>query len=476
MDSHSETNLRAGALKLPSILMQGITHIAPAIGLIFSIQFVTSLAGVTTPLAFAIAFVIILTQGVSMNQLARHLPCAGGFYTYVSRTVHPRAGFLTAWLYFLYDPVGPAINMAFMGFFLQQTLQVSYSIHFPWWLFFIAATAIITCLTYRGIELSTEIMLFLGIAEIAIVVALVVTGLLQPGNGGINFSSYNPSNSTSMSGLYLGVVFSIFSFTGFESVAPLAEESENPRKNLPRAILGSILLTGVFYMFTSWALLVGWGTNDLKAFIECPESPTFVLARKLWGGGWILVLLAVFNSIMAVSIACTNAGTRVFYAMGRSESLPRALTKIHPKFQTPSNAIWLQTAVTLLVGLGLGFAMGPDQEFFFMATVTTLGMIFVYSAGNLGVFRFYRNEQRAEFNPFLHAIFPLISSVALVWVGYKSIVPLPQAPIKYAPFLVAGWLLIGLALLLFMALRGKENWLLKAGQAAYEQGGGAEEK
>ncbi|MEW6237551.1 MAG: APC family permease [Candidatus Omnitrophota bacterium] len=476
MDSHPETKLRAGALKLPSIMMQGITHIAPAIGLIFSIQFVTSLAGVTTPLSFAIAFVIILTLGFSLNQLARHLPCAGGYYTYVSRTVHPRAGFLTAWLYFLYDPAGTAINLAFMGYFLQQTLNVEYNVFFPWWLFFIIAALLISWLVYRGIELSAEIMLFLGAAEILIVVALVVTGLFQPGNGGINLASYNPANATSMSGLYLGVVFSIFSFTGFESVAPLAEESENPRKNLPKAIIGSILLTGAFYLFCSWALLVGWGTNDLKAFIDCKESPTFVLARKLWGGAWILVLLAVFNSIMAVSIACTNAATRVFYAMGRSESLPRALAKIHPVYQTPMNAIKLQTAITLLLGLGVGFWIGPDQEFFLMAAVTTLGMILVYSAGNLGVYRFYRSEQKAEFNVFFHAIFPFVSTVALIWVGYKSVVPLPQTPICYAPFIVAAWLIIGAALLWIMYRRGRESWLLKAGQAAYEQGVSTDEK
>jgi len=465
----SEAKLRENALKLPSILMQGITHIAPAIGLIFSIQFITSLAGVTSPLSFAIAFLIVLTLGFSLTQLARHLPCAGGYYTYVSRTVHPRAGFLTAWLYLLYDPMGTAINLAFMGYFFEQTLRFEYGAFFPWWLFFILATAVITFVTYRGIELSTHIMLMLGLAEILIVVALVVHGLLQPGKGGINFSSYNPSNSISINGLYLGVVFSIFSFTGFESVAPLAEESEDPHRNLPRAIIGSILLIGAFYLFTTWALLVGWGTGDLDSFLSSKESPTFILARKLWGPAWILVLLAVLNSIMAVSIACTNASTRVFYAMARGESLPRFLTKIHPVFQTPVNAIWLQTFLTLFVGLGLGFWIGPDKEFFFMALVATIGMVFVYCAGNLGVYRFFRHEHKQEFNIFFHAIFPLVSTIALLWVGYKSILPLPEPPLRYAPILVAGWLLVGAILLIYMYYRGNESWLLKAGQVAYEQ-------
>src|SRR5881392_951536 len=84
--------LRSGALKLPSILMQGITHIAPAVGIVLTIQLISSLAGVTAPLAYLIAFAIVLTLGISLTQLAKHLASAGGYYTYVSRTVSPGAG------------------------------------------------------------------------------------------------------------------------------------------------------------------------------------------------------------------------------------------------------------------------------------------------------------------------------------------------------------------------------------------------
>lgn len=469
--SDTETKLRADALALPSVIMQGITHIAPAAGLILTVQFITSLSGVTSPLAYAIAFVIVLTLGLSLTQLAKHLPSAGGYYTYVSRTVHPRAGFLTAWLYFLYDPTGAAINLAFMGFFIERTLKAEYSVLFPWWIFFLLATLLITLLIYYGIEISANAMMLLGIAEVVIVVALAVAGLLKPGDGGINFSSYFPGNAPSLSGLYLGVVFSIFCFTGFESVAPLAEESKDPRRNLPRAIVGAILLMGVFYLFCSWAVLVGWGTDNLPALIGAEENPVFLLGRRLWGRLWILVPLALLNSVIAVSIACTNAATRVFYAMGRAEALPAFLAKVHPKYQTPSNAIWLQTLLTLVVGLGLGFWIGPDQEFLFMAVVVTLGMTFVYCAGNLGVFLFYRGERRVEFSLFMHAIFPLVSTIALIWVAFKSIIPLPAAPLLYAPLLVLGWLVLGAVLLAVMRRAGRESWLLKAGQVAHEQDG-----
>jgi amino acid transporter len=463
------SGLRAGALKFPAILMQGITHIAPAVGLILSIQFIASVAGVAAPLAYLLAFFIVLTLGISLTQLARQLPSAGGYYTYISRTVHPRAGFLTAWLYFLYDPTATAINLAFMGFFFESTMRVEFHIWCPWWLFFLVATAIITVLVYRGVAISTGTIVVLGAAEIAIVIALSLFGVVHPGAGGINLNGYLPSHAPSRSGLYLGIVFSIFSFTGFDAVAPLAEESEHPRRNLPRAIIGSILCMGVFYVFCSWAVMVGWGTHAVAGLVASTENPCFVLARKLWGKGWILVFVAVLNSILAVSIAGTNAATRVFFAMSRSGALPALLKEVHPLYRTPVNAIRLQTAITLAVGLGLGWMLGPDQEYYFMGVVVTLGLVFVYSAGNYGVYRFYGKEKKQEFSVWKHVICPALSTASLLWVGVKSVVPLPASPLQYAPVVVAVWLVAGCAIIWWMKQRGSDLWLVKAGEVFGEE-------
>ncbi len=76
----------------------------------------------------------MLSLGMSLAELAKHLPSAGGYYTYVSRTVHPRAGFLTAWLYFLYDPVGTAINLTIVGYMTEKSLLAAYPL-VPWWAF-----------------------------------------------------------------------------------------------------------------------------------------------------------------------------------------------------------------------------------------------------------------------------------------------------------------------------------------------------
>src|ERR1700744_2056569 len=103
--------LRANALSFPSVLMQSITHIAPAVGLVFVLQFITTMAGIAAPMAFALAFFIVLAIAVCMVQLALHLPSAGGYYTYVSRALNPKAGFLAGWMFFLYEPPQAAIKL-----------------------------------------------------------------------------------------------------------------------------------------------------------------------------------------------------------------------------------------------------------------------------------------------------------------------------------------------------------------------------
>jgi amino acid transporter len=264
----------------------------------------------------------------------------------------------------------------------------------------------------------------------------------------------------------MGVVFSIFALTGWEGVAPLAEESKDPKRNLPKAIMYSIIAMGTFLVFCSWSLLIGWGTNDINSFVKSVENPAFILARKFWGNGWIIILFALINSMLAVAIACNNSATRVWYAMARSGSMPLPLAKIHPKFQTPVNAVMLQTIVMLAVGLGLGYLIGPKMEFDFMGVVITFTLAIIYTMGNIGVMRFYTKEKKHEFNVVLHIIFPVVGIIALFFVVYNSLIPWPEKPIGYAFWVVLVWLLLGIIVLLIMKWTRNEGWVKNAGASS----------
>jgi amino acid transporter len=152
-------------------------------------------------------------------------------------------------------------------------------------------------------------------------------------------------------------------------------------------------------VFCAWGLQIGWGTRHLSSLASSAENPAFVLAHRVWGAGWVLVLLALLNSGIAVCIACTVDSTRNWYAMARSEALPRWVAFIHPEHRTPSNAVFAQAALALLVGLGGGWLVGPDNIFYLLGTVGTLVYVVVYTLGNIGVVRFFLTVRRQDFNP-----------------------------------------------------------------------------
>jgi amino acid transporter len=440
--------LRANVLSFPSVLMQSITHIAPAVGLVFVLQYITTMAGLAAPLAYALAFLLVLPTAVCMVQLALHLPSAGGYYTYLSRSLSPRAGFLAAWMFFLYEPPGAAVNLAFLSYMVHNIVLMEAGINCPWYVFFLAAVLLVTVLIYRGIEISATVVMWLTTVEILIITCLSIASFMHPGDGRIQLQDFGSWHSFEQKGFYVAVVFSISVFTGFESVAPLAEETRDPRRTLPRAVLFSTSLLGVFMVFAAMALLTGWGNSHIASFASSTEAPVILLAKRLWGTAWLLVLLAVTNSILGVAIASANAATRVFFAMGRARALPASLDYVHPRFQTPRNAILLQTFLTLAIGLGVGFWIGPDQEYYVIGVAMTLGLMFTYCAGNIGVYVYYRRDRPAEFRFVLHLLLPLLSTISLLWVAYKSAVPLPEPPVRYAPILTAIWLLGGIVLML----------------------------
>jgi amino acid transporter len=439
------------------------------LGFLTGATFIASQSGYSLSLSYGLAFLVCLSIGLSMIQLTRHLPSAGGYFTYVSRTLHARLGFLTAWLYFLYDPTGAAINFTIVGIILQQTLQQRFHFNLPWWVVVAAGIVFVTAIIYRGVKISGRTMMVLAGIEIGILVAFSITGFLEPGPGGFSAKTFTVDPKFGINGVALGVIFAIFAFTGFESVAPLAEESRNPRRNLRLAVLISLFVMGAFYIFATWGLAVGWGLNTFDSTFAGKDVNAFLnLAERVWGGGWVLLPLCLLNSAFAVGLATSNSATRVFFSMGRAGALPSWLGRVHPKYKTPVNAIILQTVITTLFAFIGGFVVGPDQLFFWFGVVITLGLIGVYGAGNIGVIRFYLTERRSEFNWFWHIAIPVISTIAIALVGYFSLQGL-SGLLATAPWIVLGWLLVGIGLLVYARLAGHESWLIKAGQIAYER-------
>jgi len=472
------SDLERNAIGALGATMQAITHISPAIAAFFYTQFVVSLAGITAPIAYLIGFVLVLMLGNSLVQLSKHLPSAGGYYTYVSRAVHPRLGFLTSWMYVLYSPLCGGPIYGFFGFITAGALKSYYGIDVPWlwWVCIVVGAPFVAFLQHQGIKISTRAMLILGGFEIGIVFLLALFGFLNPGPGGISLAVFNPANmlkdsggALAISGFTLAIVFSVQGLTGWEAAAPLAEETQDPRRNVPISVIASIVLIGSFLVFVFWGIITHFGVDAIDTLINSQELPALKMAQDVWGAGWLLLLFAFLNSVIAVCLATANVGTRMWYAMARSGSFPKALAKVEPTKKTPTNAILLQMALSLVAGLGVGFWFGADVSFFLIdGLILVIGVTVVYLFANLAVFMFYRGEKKAEFNILLHVIFPLISSLVLIYAVIQSFNPAPAAPYSYAPIIDGVWFALGIGILLWMRARGREEWILNAGEAIAE--------
>jgi amino acid transporter len=462
--------LRRNAIGFPGVMMQSITHISPAIAALFFTQFVVSKAGEAAPLAYLVGVIVVLMLGVTLAQMAKILPSSGGYYTYVSRGVHPRAGFLTSWMYVLYSPLCGGAIYAFFGYTLNSVLQTFYKYDLPWlwWVCVLVGAPLVAFAQHRGIELSTKILVALGSLEMIIVFVLGIWGLARPGTGGFTFGVFDFSKKASFEGFALAIVFSVQGLTGWEAAAPLAEESRDPRKNVPRALVWSIVLLGIFLVLMYWGQIIGYGVKNLSGLTNATVLPGITLARKYWGGGYVVILIAFFNSVLAVCLATANVGTRMWYRMGQSGTLPPTFAVVHPKYKTPTTAILVQLALSLATGIGVGLWLGASNSYFLIdGLILVIACVVIYIMGNLACFMLYWRTRREHFNVFMHLIFPIISSAALIYALIKSF-PVSY-PFNLAPWIDGVWLVIGIGVLVYFKVRGNETWLLKAGRALGEE-------
>src|SRR4051812_4660321 len=441
-------HLREHSIGLPQVLFQSITHMAPAAAVAYSIYISVPDSRQALPLSVGLALIACLCAATAIGQLAKHLPSAGGLYTYAARSLGPWAGLLVAWLFVGFQPlVAPFLYLEF-GWAMHDVFNTSVGWHWSgqWVIWVLIMAAIVFLLTYRDVRISTGAGVILGAFEIAIFAALAIW-ILFSNAGDLNLQPFNPSHATGhWSGVFKGMVFAILAFIGFEASAPLGEEAKNPRRTVPRAVIGSALAIGLFYVVCSFAWVFGAGFDNFVAQATGAD-PWRNLGKVFWGTGWIIVFLAICNSIVANSNAAVNAATRVFYALARNGLAPRALGHIHPKFRTPDVAIIGMSVFAFVLSLLLGWKWGPLVGFAFIATLAVIVVVIVYILLCIGCVWHYWTKRRSEFNWFLHFLVPIAGAVLFVFPLYYQYVKFPPTyPIKYANWIALGWIGVGIIL------------------------------
>lgn len=445
--------LKANSVGLPQTLVMSVATMAPIAAIFFNTIPASGVAGAAMPLSFLFGLIAALLVANAVIRFARELATAGSFYTYVSHGLGTDVGFFAGWVFLLFYALVAPFIFSIFGATVSSVLQEITGVSIPWIVFYLLGAAAVFTLSYLGIRQSLNLDLSFLFYEIGIALALALTIILHLGGRFVSPAPFSfASSPTGAGGVFFGMVFAVLSFIGFEAAATLGEETRDPKRNIPLAVIGAVVLIGVFYVFMSYVATIGYGLHNMAAFAK-DANPFSTIAIKFWGPHLAyLVDIAGIIGLFACALAGHNASVRVMYAIGREGFISRSLGRTHPVFQTPATAIMVQTAFTLVLGITLSYWLGPVTAYGFLGVMAVLTAVVVYALVNLALIRFMLTQRRDRFRILPHLVVPVLAICALALPVYGTIVPFPAWPMNLTVFLTLIWIAAGLLTL----------WRLKA--------------
>jgi amino acid transporter len=481
----SQHPLRRNAVSLAETIAQSVSVMAPAMSGAFITYLAAIKAGGATPLSFLLATLACLAIGGVVAQFGLRLPSAGSLYTYTTHGLGPLGGFVTGWTYsaaFLFAET--AVLAGFAGFMSLLTSNLAAPVLLQqWWLWWGLGLGGYFVLSYFDIRLSTRSQLVTTAATAAVLLLLAIVVIARGGSHGNTLAAFSPDAAGVSWPLVLaGMAFGILSFGGFETAAVLAEETRHPRRNIPLAVMGSVLLGGAFYLVVTYATSIGYGVA--AATTEWPASlgGLLPLADRYasYLTSWVLVAGAV--SALVCGLGIHNAVARTLYAMGREGVLPSSLGRTHPDHRTPHVAITTVLCLVMAISYGLlavtsaatreaigatsGALSAPFYLFTEGLTIASPGLILGYTLLALGGVVYWNRDQctrGAARRVGLCVAAAVAAGAGLFGSLYYSFVELaPGAgvPLPFAviPVLYLAWVGLGAATGLRIRVRRPDVW------------------
>lgn len=480
-------------LGLPDVIAQGLSVIAPAMSGAFLTYLASTKAGGATPLAYLLGTLAMLAVGGTVAMFARSLSSAGSMYTYITRGANRGLGFLGGWCYAAaFLVLGGAVLCGF-GFFTAAFVALLTGGDPAWYWFSLVGLVVIGLMSMFDIQASTRAQLaILALTMAALVVTAVVvigtgspavsvidgTTPVEPAGRSLDLAAFWPGAAgVSWTGVLFGLSFAMLSFTGAEASAVLSEETRDPRRTVPRAVIGSIVVAGLFYLLVTYATAVGFGVRQAAA--DWPASVAGLAAVAPNEAFAAVVLASAALASLFCALGVHIAVSRVLFAMGRERVLPARLGTLHPRWGTPWRAIGLVLSVwVVLAGLSLlvtsregqvALAGGVDGGqtggiflFTFLAGIGTPLVMGVYLLlGIAGVMQ-GRRTGRAAFQV-VGALAALVGALAVFGGLYYSFVPAApgaEIPVQIAmvPWVCLAVALAGVAVAAWLRRRRPADW------------------
>jgi amino acid transporter len=422
--------LKPNAVGLMGVIFVAVTGAAPISAMLFNVPFSVGFGtGLYTPAAFLFATVILTIFSVGYVAMARKIRAAGGFYSFIShglgRELGMAAGITGALAYSLFE----VSLLGGFAYFANTNFHDWFGWNIPWPLFAFGAAALISVFCFFDVELSVRVLGFALIGEIIILTIFDLLVFGQGGKEGIPVEALNPLKLTSPGvGLAAGVglFLAFWSWVGFEAVPNYAEESRNPRRNVPLATMISVIGLGIGYIITSLAFVSAFPKSTLVKDAQNPDGPFFV-AMRAFGSHWLATIMQVL--ILTGSFACAlafhNVAMRYFYALGRERILPAALGRTHPVHKSPYIASFVQTGVAVLIvlvwavaaGFGKPYDVAYVRIYTMMAVQGVVWILAIQAVCALAIIVYHRRHRHTD-SAWVVVVCPVIAIVGQVFAIY----------------------------------------------------------
>ena len=433
--------LKRGTIPLSKLAVQGLAVIGPSITAAILITGIAGVALSATPLVFIIATVAILINANTAIQYSKKIASSGGFFTYASHGIGPRTGIMAGFYQLFYNINNVAFLALWNGYFLVSIYSFftgngvsSYTMLLVGFI----TVAFYFLIQYFGIKKAINFNFVTGLIEAAFLVIIsIIIILLSPSS---NTAYVFTPGSAGIGGVGLGMILALLSFGGYTTVVSLSEEAKEPKKNVGKAIIFTIILAGFIFVLTSYAHTIGRGYSNMANFALLP-LPGFTVVKAKIGiiPTIILGIIVLSSNLNAVNGQMVNL-SRVAYRMSRDGILPKSLGKAHPRYQTPYISLIALTLISTVIMVIVFLLVTPAIEaVFLLATMATVGTIMVHSITNISLIPY--SLKNKDFKVFITGLLPVLGTILILYALYASIWP-PIYPYFIAPVLLIVWTVI----------------------------------
>jgi amino acid transporter len=431
-----------------------VALMAPSMAANINPQGTAGLVGRATPLAFFLAAVAVLLIAYVFVRLCQYYRHAGSVYVFAGATLGPRAGAVAGLglmgTYVFYGLVTSSAAGIFGAAFLDD---IGIWDNQPWWSGFLVgavALALALWLTIVPARRATSVLLSVeGITVLLIlVIAVVVLVRLLAGNApddaSFTMNVFTVPKGTDSSTLFLGIIFGLLSFAGFEAAATLGEEAHEPRRDIPRAILGTAIFGGVYFTFVTAVETMAFSTGKgMDAFVSSPALMGDLGSSYI--GTWVgdLITLGASVSAFACCLACVVGASRLLFAFVRDLS-PSHSVATTGRNGTPVAAALVITAVIAVIALicAVFFAAKPFDTFLWSGTIGTLILLVAYVLATIGCIKLIWVDKKMSV-PTWEVVIPVLALLMLGYTIYRNVFPYPtEGPARWFPVVAFGWLVL----------------------------------